>query len=44
MWEQQWMDTRKGAVTNAFFPSVKKVANRENTDISGVNYFANRTW
>ena len=24
MWEQQWMDTRKGAVTKAFFPSVKK--------------------
>jgi len=24
MWEQQWMDTRKGAVIKAFFPSVKK--------------------
>jgi len=24
MWEQQWMDTKKGAVTKAFFPSVKK--------------------
>jgi len=23
MWEQQWMDTGKGAVTNAFFPSVR---------------------
>ena len=23
MWEQQWMDTGKGAVTKAFFPSVK---------------------
>jgi hypothetical protein len=24
MWEQQWMDTRKGAVTKAFFPSMRK--------------------
>jgi len=24
MWEQQWIDTRKGAVTKAFFPSVRK--------------------
>ena len=24
MWEQQWMDTRKGAVTKVFFPSVRK--------------------
>jgi len=24
MWEQQWMDTRKGTVTKAFFLSVKK--------------------
>jgi len=24
MWEQQWMDTGKGAVTKAFFPSVRK--------------------
>jgi len=24
MWEQQWMDTRKEAVTKAFFPSVRK--------------------
>ena len=24
MWEQQWMGTRKGAVTKAFFPSVRK--------------------
>ena len=23
MWEQQWMDTGKGAVTKAFFPSVR---------------------
>jgi len=25
MWEQQWMDTRKGALTKALFPSVKKM-------------------
>jgi len=24
MWEQQWMDTRKGAVTKDFLPSVRK--------------------
>ena len=24
MWEQQWMDMRKGAVTKAFFPPVRK--------------------
>jgi len=24
MWEQQWMDTRKGAVTIVSFPSVRK--------------------
>jgi len=44
MWEQQWMDTRKGAVTKAFFPISEKEANTENTDISRVNNFANRTW
>ena len=44
MWEQQWMDTRKGAVTKTFFPISEKEANTENTDISGVNYFAIRTW
>ena len=44
MWEQQWMDTRKGAVKKAFFPICEKEANTENTDISGVNYFDNTTW
>ena len=24
MWQQHWMDTRTGAVTKAFFPSVEK--------------------
>ena len=24
MWEQQWMDTRKGAVTKTFIPLVRK--------------------
>jgi len=43
MWEQQWMDTRKGAVKK-LFPIRVKEANTENTDISGVNYFANWTW
>ena len=43
MWEQQWMDTRKGAVTKGFFPSVRKRLT-QNTDISGVKYYANRTW
>ena len=29
MWEQQWMVTRKGAVTKAFFPSVKRRLTRK---------------
>jgi len=44
MWEQQWMDTRRGALTKAFFPISEKEANTENTDISRINYYANRTW
>jgi len=38
MWEQQWMDTGKGAVTKAFFPISEKEANTENTYISRDNY------
>jgi len=44
MWEQQWMDTRKGGSYKSFFPISEKEANTEYTDISGVNYYANRTW
>jgi hypothetical protein len=43
-WEKQWMDTRKGAVTKAFFPISEEEGNTENTDIPRVNYYANRTW
>jgi len=43
MWEQQWMDTRKGQLQK-LLPISEKEANKENTDISGVNYFANRIW
>jgi len=44
MWEQQWMDMRKVAVTKAFFPISEKEANTEHTDISRDNYFGIRTW
>ena len=41
MWEQQWMDTRKGQLQN-FFPISEKEANTENTDISRVNYYVSK--
>jgi len=44
MWEQQWMDTGKGAVTKAFFPSVRKTLLQKNSNIPRVNNNANRTW
>jgi len=43
LWEQQWMDTRKGAVTKAFFPPVRR-GYYKNCNIPSVNNNANRTW
>jgi len=44
MWEQQWMDTGKRAVTKAFFPISEEQATTKNSSIPRVNNNANRTW
>ena len=44
MWEQQWMDMGKGAVTKAFFPISEEQATTKNCNIPRFNNSANRTW
>jgi len=44
MWEQQWMDTGKGAVTKAFFPISEEQVTSKNSNIPRVNNNTNRTW
>jgi len=34
----------QGGSYESFFPISEEEGNTENTDISGVNYYANRTW
>jgi len=43
MWQQQWMNMGKGAVTKVF-PLSEEQATTENSYISRVYNSANRTW
>ena len=44
MWEQQWMDTGKGAVMKAFFPISEEEATTKNSNIRRVYNNIKRTW
>jgi hypothetical protein len=44
MWQQQWTNTGKGAVTKAFFPVSEEQARTENSYIPRVYNNGNRTW
>ena len=44
MWEQQWMDTKKGSSYKSFFPISEEQATTKNSNIPRVNNNATRTW
>ena len=44
MWQQQWTNTGKGAVTEAFFPSVRNKTTRKNSYFPRIYNIGDRTW